>query len=66
MFTGSSTNIYDLIQVLVFYLLFNCPSVVFVDMCIGEYPDRYRPLIWRFLLRLPENASAFSELGNVP
>jgi hypothetical protein len=28
----------------------------------GEYPDRYRPLIWRFLLRLPENASAFSEL----
>lgn len=29
----------------------------------GEYPSRYRALVWRFLLKLPENASAFSELG---
>ena len=29
----------------------------------GEYPARYRPLIWRFLLRLPENSNAFSALG---
>ncbi len=26
------------------------------------YPSRYRPLIWRFLLRLPENTVAFSHL----
>lgn len=28
----------------------------------GEYPARYRSLIWRFLLKLPENTSAFSDL----
>ena len=30
----------------------------------GEFPSRYRPLIWRFLLRLPENTEAFSDLVN--
>jgi hypothetical protein len=29
----------------------------------GEYPARYRPLVWRFLLKLPENTIAFSDLG---
>jgi hypothetical protein len=29
----------------------------------GEYPTRYRPLIWRFLLKLPENTQAFTDLG---
>lgn len=29
----------------------------------GEYPGRYRPLIWRFLMKLPENISAYSDLG---
>jgi len=28
----------------------------------GEFPDRYRPLIWRFLLKLPENSEAFASL----
>lgn len=27
-----------------------------------RYPDAYRPLIWRYLLQLPENAAAFAEL----
>lgn len=30
----------------------------------GEYPTRYRPLIWRFLLKLPENAQAFTDLSH--
>jgi hypothetical protein len=28
----------------------------------GEFPTRYRPIIWRFLLRLPENTDAFADL----
>lgn len=28
----------------------------------GEFPDKYRLLIWRFLLRLPENHEAFRNL----
>lgn len=28
----------------------------------GEFPSRYRPLIWRFLLRLPENSQCFKSL----
>ncbi|KAJ1433848.1 hypothetical protein B484DRAFT_394309, partial [Ochromonadaceae sp. CCMP2298] len=28
----------------------------------GEFPARYRPLIWRFLLRLPENTDQFASL----
>jgi hypothetical protein len=32
-------------------------------LVIGEYPSRYRPLIWRFLLKLPENSVAFADLG---
>jgi hypothetical protein len=28
----------------------------------GQYPLRYRPLVWRYLLQLPENESAFSAL----
>ena len=28
----------------------------------GEFPSRYRPLIWRFLLRLPENSECFKSL----
>ena len=28
----------------------------------GEYPEKYRMLIWRFLLRLPENHDAFRNL----
>jgi hypothetical protein len=31
----------------------------------GEYPERYRPLVWRFLLKLPENVSQYCNLGNV-
>ena len=27
-----------------------------------EFPGRYRSLIWRFLLKLPENSQAFTEL----
>ena len=27
------------------------------------YPNKYRPLIWRFLLRLPENTEAFQALA---
>ena len=29
----------------------------------GRYPAQYRPLIWRFLLQLPENSREFSDLG---
>lgn len=29
-----------------------------------EFPSQYRPLIWRFLLQLPENAESFADLGN--
>ena len=29
----------------------------------GEFPTKYRTLIWRFLLRLPENEEAFSDLA---
>ena len=28
----------------------------------GQFPDKYRLLVWRFLLRLPENSSAFAAL----
>lgn len=28
----------------------------------NEFPDRYRVLIWRYLLRLPENSESFSDL----
>ena len=28
----------------------------------GEYPAKYRPLVWRFLLQLPENADAHAWL----
>lgn len=28
----------------------------------GEYPSKYRVLVWRFLLRLPENREAFDTL----
>ncbi len=28
----------------------------------GEYPERHRPIIWRYLLRLPENTVAYSDL----
>lgn len=28
----------------------------------GEFPDHHRPLIWRLLLKLPENSVAFSDL----
>lgn len=35
-------------------------------MCyVGEFPARYRPLVWRFLLKLPENTSAFAALGTL-
>ena len=30
----------------------------------GKYPDEYRPMIWRFLLKLPENGMAFADLVN--
>ena len=29
----------------------------------GNYPSKYRPMIWRFLLKLPENTFEFSKLG---
>jgi hypothetical protein len=29
---------------------------------LGAFPARYRSLAWRFLLRLPNNASAFADL----
>ena len=28
----------------------------------GRFPEKFRRLIWRFLLRLPENASSHSDL----
>mmetsp|Transcript_548 Transcript_548/g.1392 ORF Transcript_548/g.1392 Transcript_548/m.1392 type:complete len:1117 (-) Transcript_548:95-3445(-) len=28
----------------------------------GEFPEKYRTLVWRFLLRLPENADAYANL----
>tara|TARA_B110000090_G_C13053639_1_gene320540 strand:- start:155 stop:508 length:354 start_codon:yes stop_codon:yes gene_type:complete len=28
----------------------------------GEFPSRYRPLIWRFLLQLPENMDAYENV----
>ncbi len=28
----------------------------------GEYPERHRAIIWRYLLRLPENTVAYSDL----
>ena len=30
----------------------------------NQFPNEYRPLIWRFLLKLPENNQAFSDLAN--
>ncbi|KAI8894406.1 WD40-repeat-containing domain protein [Globomyces pollinis-pini] len=30
----------------------------------GSYPDHYRPLIWRFLLKLPENRGGYESLLN--
>lgn len=30
----------------------------------SEYPGRYRPLIWRFLLQLPENIDAYEGLSS--
>jgi hypothetical protein len=36
----------------------------FFSFPIDLYPSRYRPLIWRFLLKLPENSAAFSNLGS--
>jgi hypothetical protein len=30
---------------------------------IGEFPSRYRPIIYRFLLRFPENSDAFTDLA---
>ena len=30
----------------------------------GEYPAKYRPLIWRFLLKLPEKQPEFDELAD--
>lgn len=35
----------------------------FVDVH-GEFPTKYRSLIWRFLLQLPENVDAFEALKN--
>jgi hypothetical protein len=32
----------------------------------GQYPSRYRALIWRYLLKLPENREAFSILVERP
>lgn len=32
-------------------------------MQLGHYPEKYRVFIWRFLLQLPENTAAFSDLG---
>eukprot|EP00762_Andalucia_godoyi_P001061 ANDGO_02016.mRNA.1 hypothetical protein len=29
---------------------------------VGEFPEKYRPLVWRFLLGLPENNAAFDSL----
>jgi hypothetical protein len=29
----------------------------------GEFPSHYRPLVWRYLLRLPENTTEFKELA---
>jgi hypothetical protein len=36
-------------------------SMLIMIMTIGEFPSRYRPLIWRFLLRLPENSESFQD-----
>jgi hypothetical protein len=32
-------------------------------MHLGHYPAKHRALIWRFLLRLPENTREYSDLG---
>jgi hypothetical protein len=32
----------------------------------GKYPDKYRTLIWRYILRLPENKEAFDILYSRP
>jgi hypothetical protein len=32
-------------------------------MYLGHYPAKHRPLVWRFLLRLPENTREYSDLG---
>ena len=32
----------------------------------GSYPSRYRALIWRFLLQLPENHDAYEKLSAMP
>ncbi len=29
----------------------------------GEFPSRYRPLIWEFLLQLPRNSDAYQVCG---
>ena len=29
----------------------------------GSFPDQYRPLIWRYLLKLPENSEIFTDLA---
>ena len=40
-------------------------SINLLILLAGEFPSRYRPLIWRFLMKLPENTVAFSDLGKV-
>jgi hypothetical protein len=32
--------------------------------CYGEYPEKYRVLVWRFLLQLPNNSEAYTGLYN--
>ncbi|KAK9826537.1 hypothetical protein WJX74_001198 [Apatococcus lobatus] len=32
----------------------------------GEFPSKYRPLIWEFLLQLPRNSAAYQELAHGP
>lgn len=43
-------------------VLNNLSRLVHVLETTGAYPDQHRLLIWRFLLRLPENSHAFSAL----
>ena len=57
-----ATSLYHLAQLTESESLVNQKRLEMLLSSYGEYPSKYRLLIWRFLLRLPENNSAFVAL----
>jgi hypothetical protein len=45
--------------IVVYYLCCLLQSLLFEH---GKFPEKYRCMIWRLLLRLPDNAAAYEDL----